>query len=53
VVNQSTVSAFDLFRSLGGRRSSDQIAAIGLDAEFVQQFIGPMPYSIPAVPIAE
>ena len=53
VVNQSTVSSFDLFRSLGGRRSLDQIAAVGLSAEYVQQFIGPMPYSIPAVSIPE
>jgi uncharacterized protein (TIGR03083 family) len=52
-INESTVSAFDQFRSLGGRRSLDQISAVGLSAEFVQQFIEPMPYSIPAVSIAE
>ena len=53
VVNQSTVSTFDLFRSLGGRRSREQIAAIGLDVEYVKKAIDPLPYSIPATPIPE
>ena len=53
VVNKSSVSTFDLFRSLGGRRSRDQIAAIGLDVEYVEQVIRPMPYNLPAVPVPE
>lgn len=53
VVNESSVSTFDLFRSLGGRRSREQIAAVGLDVEYVEKVIGPMPYSLPATPIAE
>jgi len=53
VVNQSSVSTFDLFRSLGGRRSLEQIAAIGLDVEYVEKVIDPLPYSIPAVSIPE
>jgi uncharacterized protein (TIGR03083 family) len=53
VVNQSTVSTFDLFRSLGGRRSLEQIAAIGLDVEYVKKAIDPLPYSIPTIPIPE
>jgi hypothetical protein len=53
VVNESSVSTFDLFRSLGGRRSRDQIAAIGLDVEYVEKAIDPLPYSIPIIPIPE
>lgn len=53
VVNESSVSTFDLFRSLGGRRSRDQIAAIGLDVEYVEKAIDPLPYSIPIIPISE
>ena len=53
VVNQSTVSTFDLFRSLGGRRSREQIAAVGLDVDYVEKVIGPMPYSLPTIPIPE
>ncbi|CAB4662402.1 unannotated protein [freshwater metagenome] len=52
-VNESSVSTFDLFRSLGGRRSREQIAAIGLDVEYVEKAIDPLPYSIPIIPIPE
>jgi uncharacterized protein (TIGR03083 family) len=53
VVNESSVSTFDLFRSLGGRRSLEQIAAIGMDVEYVKKAIDPLPYSIPTIPIPE
>jgi uncharacterized protein (TIGR03083 family) len=53
VVNESSVSTFDLFRSLGGRRSLEQIAAIGMDVEYVKKVIDPLPYSIPTIPIRE
>ena len=53
VVNELSVSTFDLFRSLGGRRSREQIAAVGLDVDYVEKVIGPMPYSLPTIPIAE
>ena len=53
VVNESSVSTFDLFRSLGGRRSREQIAAVGLDVDYVEKVIEPLPYSIPAVSIPE
>jgi hypothetical protein len=53
VVNESSVSTFDLFRSLGGRRSREQIAAVGLDVDYVEKVIGPMPYSLPTIPIPE
>lgn len=53
VVNESSMSTFDLFRSLGGRRSRDQIAAVGFDVEYVEKVIGPMPYSLPTVTIEE
>jgi uncharacterized protein (TIGR03083 family) len=52
-VNESSVSTFDLFRSLGGRRSLEQIAGIGLDVEYVEKAIDPLPYSIPTIPIPE
>jgi uncharacterized protein (TIGR03083 family) len=53
VLNNAKTSGFDIFRSLGGRRSLEQIAAAGLDVEFVQNAVGPMPISIPTVSIAE
>jgi uncharacterized protein (TIGR03083 family) len=53
VVDAWTITDFDSFRSLGGRRSLEQIAALGLDVEFVQQVLQPMPTSIPDVSVAE
>jgi uncharacterized protein (TIGR03083 family) len=53
VVDAWTIADFDSFRSLGGRRSLEQIAALGLDVEFVQQVLQPMPTSIPDVSVAE
>ena len=48
-----TASEFDVFRSVAGRRSEDQMAADGIDIDFVQKLLRPMPISIPAVSIAE
>ena len=53
VVNNWNASAFDIFRSLGGRRSVEQIEAAGLDVNFVEQTLQRMPTSIPAVSIPE
>ena len=53
VVDNWPISTFEVFRTLGGRRSIEQIAAAGLDVEFVKQAIEPLPLSIPAVSIAE
>jgi uncharacterized protein (TIGR03083 family) len=53
VLNNAKTSGFDQFRSLGGRRSLEQIAATGLDIEFVQNVVRPMPISIPTVSIVE
>jgi uncharacterized protein (TIGR03083 family) len=53
VVSSWTVSDFDLFRSLAGRRSVEQIVAAGLDAAFIQKTLEKLPTSIPAVSIAE
>jgi uncharacterized protein (TIGR03083 family) len=53
VMDAWTIADFDSFRSLGGRRSLEQIAALGLDVEFVQQVLQPMPTSIPDVSVAE
>lgn len=52
-MNEWSASYFDVFRSLGGRRSVEQITSIGLDVEYVQKVINPLPISIPAVSIAE
>lgn len=53
VVNNSPASDFDVFRSLGGRRSLEQIESVGVDVELAQSLIATMPYSIPAVSIPE
>ncbi len=53
VVDSWEVSDFEVFRTLGARRSLEQIAAAGLDVEFVKEAIEPLPISIPAVSIAE
>ena len=53
VVNNWNASAFDIFRSLGGRRSIEQIEAAGLDVNFVEQTLQRMPTSIPTVSIPE
>lgn len=47
------VSEFDLFRSLGGRRSLAQIHACGLNDTVVDEIVAKMPVSIPSVEIAE
>lgn len=47
------VSDFDLFRSMGGRRSLAQIRACGLNERVVDEIVAGMPVSIPAVEIAE
>jgi uncharacterized protein (TIGR03083 family) len=52
-IDQWKASEFDVFRSVAGRRSAEQIAAEGIDVEFVQKLLRPMPISIPAVSIAE
>lgn len=53
VVDYWQISTFEVFRTLGGRRSLEQIVIAGLDAEFVKEVIGPSPLSIPAVLITE
>jgi hypothetical protein len=52
-MNQWTASLFDVFRSVGGRRSTEQMVADGIDVELIQKLLRPMPISIPAVSIAE
>lgn len=49
----ANVSDFDLFRSLGGRRSLAQIQASGLDDALVAEIVAGMPVSIPLVEITE
>lgn len=53
VVNSWSVDDFDLFRSISGRRSVEQIAAAGLDVAFIEKALKPLPTSIPAVSIPE
>ena len=53
VVNSWSVNDFDLFRSIGGRRSVEQIASAGLDVAFIEKTLKPMPTSIPVVSIPE
>lgn len=53
VVNSWAIDDFDLFRSIGGRRSVEQIASAGLDVAFIEKTLKPMPTSIPAVSIPE
>jgi uncharacterized protein (TIGR03083 family) len=53
VVDSWEISDFEVFRTLGARRSLEQIATAGLDVEFVKEAIEPLPISIPAVSIAE
>ncbi len=53
VVDHWPISTFEVFRTLGARRSLEQIAALGLDVEYVKEAIDPLPISIPTVSIAE
>ena len=53
VANTWNAAPFDVFRSLGGRRSAEQIHALGIDVEFIQKLHRPMPISIPAQSINE
>ena len=53
IANSWKVSDFDFFRSLGGRRSAEQISSVGIDIEFAQALLRPMPISIPTVSIPE
>lgn len=53
VVDHWPISTFEVFRTLGGRRSIEQIAAAGLDVEYVMEVIKPLPLSIPSSSIAE
>ena len=53
VVDGWSISDFEVFRILGGRRSVEQIETAGLDVEFVKEAIAPLPISIPAVSIPE
>ena len=49
----ANVADFDLFRSMGGRRSLAQVRACGLNDKVVDDIVAGMPVSIPAVEIAE
>lgn len=53
VVNSWNVSDFDIFRCLAGRRSSDQIASLGIDVAFIEKTLERLPTSIPEASIAE
>ena len=53
VVNNWPISTFEVFRTLGARRSLEQVEQAGLDPEFVKQAIDPLPLSIPDGSIAE
>jgi uncharacterized protein (TIGR03083 family) len=53
VIEEWPISAFEVFRTLGARRSLEQIAVSGLDPEFVKDAIAPLPLNIPAVSITE
>ncbi len=50
---EAQVSDFDLFRSMGGRRSLAQVRDCGLNDKVVDEIVAGMPVSIPAVEIAE
>jgi hypothetical protein len=50
---QAEVSDFDLFRSLGGRRTLAQVRACGLNENVVNEIVAGMPVSIPAKEISE
>lgn len=50
---QAEVSDFDLFRSLGGRRTLAQVRACGLNENVVNEIVAGMPVSIPAKEINE
>ena len=52
-MDQWTASTFDVFRSAGGRRSKEQMAADGIDTALIEKLLRPMPISIPAVSIPE
>jgi len=52
-MDQWTASTFDVFRSVGGRRSKEQMAADGIDTALIEKLLRPMPISIPAVSIPE
>ena len=53
LVDKWPISTFEVFRTLGARRSLEQMAAAGLDVEFVKEAVEPLPISIPTVSIAE
>jgi hypothetical protein len=49
----TNISDFDLFRSIGGRRSLAQVRACGLNDVVVNDIVAGMPVSIPAQEISE
>lgn len=51
--NNWKASSFDVFRSLGGRRSAEQIRELGIDVDFIQKLHRSMPISMPAESINE
>jgi uncharacterized protein (TIGR03083 family) len=53
VINSWSASEFDIFRSLAGRRSAEQIAASGADVAFIEKTLERLPTSSPAVSIPE
>jgi uncharacterized protein (TIGR03083 family) len=50
-LSESDLGRYDLLRSLTGRRTLDQIAALGLDAKGIAQLVAGSPLRIPDSPV--
>ena len=49
----TSITGFEFVRSLSGRRTLDQIAALGLPANTVAKFIADAPFSLPTTTVVE
>ena len=49
----TSITGFEFVRSLSGRRTFDQISALGLPANTVAKFIADTPFSVPTTTVVE
>ena len=52
-IANTSITGFEFVRSLSGRRTSDQISALGLPANTVAKFIADAPFSVPTTTVVE
>ena len=52
-IANTSITGFEFVRSLSGRRTLDQISALGLPANTVAKFIADTPFSVPTTTVVE